>query len=216
MDASIIAYLKERYCPLAIITYGSYSNHTNDLNSDYDALVICEPGKAGITHDTSVVNGVQLDVFLYEKDHFAKAPDFSEIVQIWDGKIELDTDGIAADWLNKVKEYISDQAVKTDDEKAELRQWCYKMAERTKRADTEGRFRWHWLLVDSLEIYCNVRDIYYFGPKKTLLRMNEDDEAGYGLYDQALKAPDALLPWIDHIFSESTSHVTIMEQVQRQ
>lgn len=198
---SIIAYLKEKYSPLAMITYGSYSNHTNNLHSDFDALLICEKGKAVTHHDTSFVEGIQLDVFLYEKDAFSHDEDISEIVQIWDGRIEFDTEGIAKDWINRANLYIKKQAVKTAEEKAELKQWCYKMAERTKRGDAEGVYRWHWLLVDSLEIYCNVRDMYYFGPKKTILSLKKQDETGYRLYDRALREPDALVPWLKHVFS---------------
>ena len=40
MLEKIIEYIKQKYNPLSIILYGSYANGTNNLNSDFDALVL--------------------------------------------------------------------------------------------------------------------------------------------------------------------------------
>ena len=53
--------------------------------------------------------------------------------------------------------------------------WCKKMLARTSRADTEGYYRWHWLLLDSLEIYMDAKRLYYHGPKKALRAMAQMD-----------------------------------------
>ena len=57
----IIEYIKQNYNPASIILYGSYANRTNNLNSDFDSLVISYDHEQ--FHDTSFVNGIQLDVF---------------------------------------------------------------------------------------------------------------------------------------------------------
>ena len=36
----IIEYIKRNYNPISIILYGSYADGTNNLNSDFDSLVI--------------------------------------------------------------------------------------------------------------------------------------------------------------------------------
>lgn len=36
----VLKYIREKYNPLSIILYGSYADGTNNLNSDFDALVI--------------------------------------------------------------------------------------------------------------------------------------------------------------------------------
>ena len=59
----IIEYIKNKYSPLTIIVYGSYASGTNNLNSDFDVLVISQHHSQ--FHDTSFVDGVQLDVFVY-------------------------------------------------------------------------------------------------------------------------------------------------------
>lgn len=193
----IYEYFMQTYHPLAIITYGSYSSHTNNLHSDYDAVLICD--KTERFHDTNVIAGVRLDVWGYERKWIENLTDFGKLIQIWDGTIVLDTDNIAEKLQKQVISYIENQPKKTEEEKEDLKLWCKKMMERTCRGDAEGMFRWHWLLVDSLEIYCDVRDLYYFGPKKTLLRMKETDEIGYALYDAALRKQEKLEQWISYL-----------------
>lgn len=58
---------------------------------------------------------------------------------------------------------------------------------RIERNDIEGFYRWHWLLVDSLEIYCDICSLKYFGPKKALIDMQADNPAAYEKYGKALK-----------------------------
>lgn len=193
----LIDYLKEKYDPLALIVYGSYSDHTNNLNSDFDAMIICNEG--GNAHDTSTVFGVRLDVFVYSKDYIEKLDDMSEVLQIWDGRIICDTADIARDLKDRVCEYVASSPKLTGDEKNDLRSWCKKMLESTEREDAEGLYRRHWLLTDSLEIWCNLNDIMYFGPKKTILRMKNEDADGFSLYYRALKNEDALGEWVCYL-----------------
>ena len=61
----IIEYIKQNYNPISIILYGSYANGTNNLNSDFDSLVISDSHEQ--FHDTSFVGGIQLDVFVYSR-----------------------------------------------------------------------------------------------------------------------------------------------------
>ena len=61
------------------------------------------------------------------------------------------------------------------------------MLVRTARGDAEGYFRWHWLLCDSLEIYFDIKQLYYFGPKKSLRSMAKSDPESYRIYSRALK-----------------------------
>lgn len=64
----ILQYIQEAYAPLSIILYGSYADGTNNLNSDFDALVITSEHE--LFHDTSIVNGIPLDVFVYPQKYF--------------------------------------------------------------------------------------------------------------------------------------------------
>lgn len=88
----IVGYLKKTYQPDAVIVYGSFADGSANLNSDFDALIIAGKEKA---HDSSIVDGVVLDVFVYPAETFSADYDPEEFVQVWDGKIVLDEHGIA-------------------------------------------------------------------------------------------------------------------------
>ena len=196
-----IEYIVNRYNPISIIVYGSYANGTDNLNSDFDALVISKDYKQ--FHDTSFVNGVQLDVFVYPESYFSGAYNCEDFIQIADSKILLDTTGIGEALKNNVSTYISERKTKTDDEiKADI-DWCIKMLARTQRDDIEGMYRWHWVLIDSLEIFCDTVHNIYLGPKKTLKWMQENYPDAFDLYQKALcnLNKESLTNWIMHLKS---------------
>lgn len=198
MKEQIIAYLINKYNPDAIITYGSYADGTANLNSDFDALIL-----AGSTdlHDASVVEGVTLDVFIYPADIDIDGINAEEFIPIHDGKIELDKNGIATRLKERVLDYLAGIPFKSGAEIRQEIEWCKKMLQRTKREDAEGYFRWHWLLTDSLEIYFDIIQKRYWGPKKSLLQLKECDPEGYRIYEKALKSFDrkSLSDWIEYL-----------------
>lgn len=195
----IIKYINQKYSPLSIILYGSYANGTNNLNSDFDALVISHDHEQ--SHDTSFVNGVQLDVFIYPVSHFDGEFDCNDFIQIFDGKIITDTDGIGHSLQTRVLSHLENRPQKSSAEIQANINWCIKMLERTKRGDAEGMFRWHWLLIDSLEIFCDIAQQPYFGPKKSLKWMEANYPEAFNYYENALKefSTESLEEWISYI-----------------
>ena len=196
----IVGYLKKTYQPDAVIVYGSFADGSANLNSDFDALIIAGKEKA---HDSSIVDGVVLDVFVYPAETFSTDYDPEEFVQVWDGKIVLDEHGIAGQLKAKVLDYIEHLPKKTVTEVAQEVEWCEKMLLRTMREDVEGYYRWHWVLCDSLEIYFDIKGLHYYGPKKTLQLMEKSDAEAFGLYAKALREFDreSLSAWIDYLKS---------------
>lgn len=194
----IIRYIKETYQPDAIIIYGSYADSSANEHSDFDALVMANHDK---THDASAVDGTILDVFVYPADTFRSAYDPKEFIQVCDGKIILDKDGIAEQLKQRVRSYIERKPRKTAEEIQQEIAWCEKMLLRTERDDAEGYYRRHWLLTDSLEIYCDVIGVYYYGPKKALRRMEQTDAEAFRLYAGALKESDreSLSGWVSFL-----------------
>ena len=194
----IIRYLKETYQPDAIIAYGSFADGSSNENSDFDALVIANHDKM---QDSSVIDGILLDVFIYPVDTFKSEYDPKEFIQVWDGKIILDKSGIADRLQKRVCSYMERIPQKSIDEIQQEIRWCEKMVLRTLRDDPEGYFRWHWLLVDSLEIYCDIKRTRYYGPKKTLRLMKQTDEEAFQIYAEALKElkREYLSAWISYL-----------------
>ena len=191
----MIAYLLRTYDPVGLICYGSYQNGTQNEQSDFDALLLTRGGE--YVHDTSVVDGVRLDVFVYPLGSVLNPED---LVQIYDGAVIMDETGVAQTLVQQVRRYVDHYPKKTEAEKAELKAWCEKMCVRARRGDAEGAYRAHWLLTDSLQIYCDVRDRFCFGPKKTILQMQQDDPKGFGLLCDAMENHEHLDSWINYIF----------------
>ena len=190
--------LIETYKPEAIITYGSFGDGSFNENSDFDALVIADYAKY---HDVSVVDNTVLDVFVYPAETFEEDYDPEEFMQIFDGEIVLDKNGIGEGLKKNINDYIDSLPSKSDEEIRQELDWCEKMLARTVREDEEGFFRWHWLLVDSIEIYCDIKGIHYFGPKKTLRKMKNDDRGAFAIYSKALKElnKDSLREWVSYL-----------------
>lgn len=192
----IIEYIKQKYAPLALILYGSYADGSNDRNSDFDALVISKNHRE--FHDISFVNNIQLDVFVYPASYFKSQFDCNNFIQLYDSEILFDTEEIGAKLKGRVLSYIENRPRKSDEEINHQIVWCRKMLLRTKRGDTEGMFRWHWVLIDSLEFFCDKVDHPYWGPKKTLRWMETAYPEGFIYYKNALFKfdEDNLEKWI--------------------
>ena len=192
----ILKYIQQKYQPLSIILYGSYANGTNNLKSDFDALIISSEHKQ--CHDTSFVEGIQLDAFIYPAAYFDGDYDCGEFIQIFDGRIIADTENIGCTLQKNVQTYLHNRPSKTSAEIQASIDWCAKMFERVKRCDAEGMFRWHWVLVDSLEIFCDIMHHPYFGPKKSLKWMEENHHDAFVCYSKALQHfnMDCLADWI--------------------
>lgn len=199
LDTEIIAYLETEYHPLGMIVYGSFANGIQNAHSDFDALLITREGEK--SHDSTIVHGTELDVFLYPASCFSETACWSDYEQIYDGIIVKDTDGIAAHVLQQVRAYLDGIPPKTNEENRVNVEWCEKMLLRSRRGDDEGFFRWHWLLTDSLEIYFDVIGKRYWGPKKSLRSFKQEDPVGAALYSQALHtlSQDALEAWIAYL-----------------
>ena len=147
------------------------------------------------------VGDIQLDVFVYPADYFDGAYPCEEFMRIFDGQIITDTDDLGKKLRDSVLTYLENRPKKSPEEiKADV-DWCLKMLERAKRGDAEGAFRFHWLLVDSLEIFCDIMHHPYFGPKKSLKWMEEAHPDAFEIYKRALRdyTTDSLEKWVGYI-----------------
>lgn len=196
---NIVQYLVRKYDPDSIIVYGSYADGSHNLGSDFDALVISP--HADQSRDVSFVDGIQLDVFVYPTEENLRC---DQLPQLYNCRIVLDKYGKAAQLCDAVRNYIDEFPGKSDEEIAVNLAWCEKMLLRTSREDAEGYYRWHWVLCDSLEFYCDTRHKFYFGPKKTLRAMEREDPAAFAVYSDALASFDRtkLERWIKYLKSQ--------------
>ena len=196
---NIIDYLETKYDPECLILYGSYADGTFNANSDLDALILADVPQE--YHDVSVVEGIQLDVFVYPASKELKPENYP---QLYHCRIVIDRKGRGQNLCDAVKNHIDHSPVKSCEEIEKDIVWCEKMLSRAQRADAEGYYRWHWVLCDSLEFYSAIRGWYYFGPKKTLLLMKKHDPVAYAIYFQALREMNYgnLARWVDFLKRE--------------
>lgn len=196
----ILEYLNERYHPLALIVYGSFADGTETHHSDFDALLIYEGEQS---HEHSIVDGVELDVFLYPLSHFQQDYKAEDFLQIWDGIILQDVDNTAKNLQKKVLKHLQKYSLQSLAEKQQSLLWCKKMLKRAQRGDSEGDFRRYMLLIESLEIYCNLQNQIYYGPKKALKHMQTEDKKAKTLYTKALQEPsiEHIEDWVQYLES---------------
>ncbi len=191
-----LAYLTRTYSPHAILVYGSFANGTNTRESDFDALVLTD--RADAKFDNTTVNGTVLNVFLYPPDIFEKPFEPDDFLQIFDGIILFDRTNTLEHAQKIVRSYIETMPFKSHKECDHDIKWCEKMLCRAARGDAEGDFRRHLLLVESLAIYSELTERFYFGPKKTLAKMETHDPTAFRLYAAALaeQSLEALTEWV--------------------
>lgn len=179
----LITYLmKEHHCH-TIILYGSYS--TGDYTSESDVDVVGFADSFREKNDTSLFLGKQLDAWIYPTKKHRQAEQF---LQLHQGEVLLDERNIATRLLKDIDRLVHRGPGQiSDNEKTFLIAWLWKMEKRSRKNDIEGNYRRNWLLVDSLEIYFELKGVWYFGPKKSLAWLEEHDKKGYALFQQAFK-----------------------------
>lgn len=192
----ILEYLQKTYDPQTLILYGSYADGSQNGGSDFDAFLLSDCSQQ--VHDVAVVNGIQLDVFVYPADTVFLP---EELTRLYHGKIVTDRMGKGRQLMDTVKTYIESYPPRRQEDIRKDLVWCEKMVERTLRGDAEGFYRWHWVLCDSLEFYSDIRGSFYFGPKKTLRSMEQKDPQAFAVYSRALSAMDreSLVNWVNYL-----------------
>lgn len=195
----IIAYLKERYNPLTLAVYGSYADGTNDEYSDFDCLLIVKSKDRA--HDDTIVDGVPLDCFLYSEQEIEQE-NIETFLPLYEAKLVYDT-GIGQALQSKVRNYVQSHTVHRPEEKRFLVSWIKKTMKRMEKSDEEGHFRAIAFLAESMEDYCFLRDRFYFGSKKTIRYLQEEDEQGFLLFRKAItiRSNEAIRGWAKYILN---------------
>ncbi|CAG9295935.1 hypothetical protein CEDIAZO_01069 [Celerinatantimonas diazotrophica] len=63
-----------------------------------------------------------------------------------------------------------------------LVKWIFKMIARIESGGLEGNYRRCWLQTDLLEIYFQMRRLWFLGPKKSFKYLKQHDQAAYNLF----------------------------------
>lgn len=205
----LITYLTEKHHCHTIILYGSYSSGDYTSESDVDIVGFADSFRE--KNDTSIFLGKQLDAWIYPTKMHRQAEQF---LQLHLGEVLLDERNIATRLLKDIDRLVHRGPGQiSDNEKKFLIAWLWKMENRARKNDIEGNYRRNWLLVDSLEIYFELKGVWYFGPKKSLSWLKEHDKTAYTLFQQALKRDVAIKDIVDLIgYLETMAFPTVEEE----
>lgn len=197
MKEQIIRYLKEKYHPVSILVLGSYADGTFDETSDFDAIVIVD-----IKHDSkdiSEVKGIPLDVDIYTVDEvmFGHPKQF---IKAHDAEIVLDTE-IGRLMKERVIRYFEEIRVTSETDKKGMKDWLRKMTIRIEKGDDDANYRMAMLMWESLAIYFLLRDLNFYGSKKSIRYLKDEDEAGYAVFHEAVTKKDveSLKNWVEYV-----------------
>ena len=193
----IIRYLLDTYHPRSLLFYGSYARGDMDEFSDFDCMVIVDAKEKD--HDDSVIDGVPLDCFIFTAEETA-AEDVDPFLTAYDSRIICD-DGTGAALKARVRRYVDEHTATEQSEKEFIAAWIRKTVRRMRKGDDEGSYRALLFLSESLEDYCSLRDLFYFGSKKTIALLKQGDPAGYELFRHAVtgRTDDAIRAWAEYV-----------------
>jgi hypothetical protein len=178
----IKTYLEQKYNCHTLILYGSY--HSGDFTAESDIDLIGFSQDVDELNDINIVEGKQLDAWIYNTN-MLKQPE--QFLRINNGTVLVDKLGLGKQLLNEVQRIYHNGPKKlTQDEKDFLKGWLIKMYVRASKSDIEGNYRRHWMLKDSLEIYFELKGIWFLGPKKAFTWLKENDSTALTLFEKAL------------------------------
>lgn len=175
-------YLIQKYNCHTIILYGSYIS--GDYTEESDIDILCFWDHTEEKNDVEMFQGKQLDVWVYNSDKMNQPGEF---LRVHGGRILLNEKGVAEKFLSKVEVVYNDGPDKlTQEEKDFLKAWLQKMYLRSEKGDLEGNYRFHWMLKDCLELYFEMKGLWFLGPKKAFKWLQVNDPSAYNLFRNAL------------------------------
>ncbi len=177
----IVSYLIKRHKFHTKIMYGSYADNTNTPESDID--ILCLNNGNRVVQDARYIDEFYLDAWVYPEKNIMITRDF---IHVKDAKVLLEKDKIGTNLIKRVQDlYNSGVDNKITKDKVEgYRLWAEKMINRSKKGDIEGNYRRHWLANDLLEIYFEIRNIWFLGSKRSFKYLIDNDIKAYQLFDE--------------------------------
>jgi len=199
--AGILEYLLQTHNPRAIIITGSYADGTYNEASDFDCWLIGRDEKTA-RHDTSIVNGVELQAEIYPLHYFMNMP-MRRIEFFIDAVIAYDSDGAAQQFMDHVQFQLRHDPCMPPEIKQQRMAYLEKMLRRAEKQDFNGDLRGHLLLFQTAEAWCDFSDRVYPGAKKSLRLMQQADPESAEVFRRALRTFDIgdIRAWVSRLRS---------------
>lgn len=197
--SGILQYLIKTHNPRAIMITGSYADGSYNENSDFDCWLIGREENRAF-HDTSIVNGVELQAEIYPMHYFMNLP-MRQIEFFVDVVIAYDPEGAAKEFMDYVQHQLAHDPCMPPAVKQQRMAYFEKMLRRTRVQDFNGDLRGHLLLFQTVEAWCDFSDHVYLGSRKTLRRMEQADPESAEIFRRALRSFDIpdIEAWISRL-----------------
>ena len=169
-------------CHTAIL-YGSWARGGATPESDVDILYVREAGPA--FRDARVIGGIYLDAFVYPEADLATVE--PQLLRVLGGRVIREANGFGSALLAKLQE-LHDQGPTpmSDDLRQVTLLWSRKMLDRFRgQSDLQAQYRRMQLLLQSLDDYFALREIWFRGPKEGFAWLLEHDAAAHHLFESA-------------------------------
>jgi hypothetical protein len=167
-----------------VILYGSRSRGDFTDESDYDLAGFRDSGPG--LRDARLLNGKYLDAFIYP--HAETEGHEKNFLHLRNGTVLTEQKEYGTNLLERIEQvFKAGPSVLSEDEKAALRVWIRKMLKRSTQGDVEGDHRRAWLQFELLQIYFQLRNLWYLGSKESLDWISRHDPAAFEAFKKALK-----------------------------
>ncbi|HEX4044837.1 MAG TPA: nucleotidyltransferase domain-containing protein [Gammaproteobacteria bacterium] len=185
--SKLIPYVQNKYNCHTIILYGSRARGDHTEKSDYDLMAIREKGKR--ESHSEIFQGFDIEIALYSEEQDLFQDNNENYVRIREGIVLCQKDNLADRLIERGRENFKNGPAKfLEHDKQFCINFANKMLKRIRKDDVEARYRHCWLIFALLQIYFELRDKWYLGPKEALKWLEKNDSATYSAFDLALRS----------------------------
>lgn len=181
-----VSELVTKYKCHTVVLYGSRARGDFSTASDYDLMGIRKGGKKYRLAEQRP--GGYLDIFIYPEADLKRVDERHLYME--GAKVLFEKKDFGAKLLGKLKTALGKKYVPLPNDEIKARKvWLHKMLERGCQGDIEGNYRRLWLLEALLPDYFNIRRMRYWGSKRSLQWLRENDGKTYRCFEQAYRKP---------------------------
>jgi uncharacterized protein len=166
------------------ILYGSYARGDAHGESDVDLLVVRAEGPS--LRDARLVDGLLLDAFV-SPEAALEHPDVEQL-KLARGLVLFERDGFGEALLERVRALEAGGPSPLPEDEREMRRvWAQKSLQRARAGGPEADYRWHSLVVQSLEDYFALRTRWFRGSKESLDELAREEPRVHAAFCRALR-----------------------------
>jgi len=198
--------LARKHNPEFIVLYGSIVRGDYTDDSDIDIACFCK--EPSVTKDVRLFEGKKLDCWVYKTSE--AIPDNKEFLRFVGGEVFLDENSNGKKFVTEITDFFNRGPARIKaDARDHLIEWSKNMLIRASGDTIEAKYRRTWLPCALLEIYFELRNMWYLGSKHSFLWLQENDRSTYGMFEEAFSDPSDI-----SVLEKLASATTNTEQIQ--